>query len=306
MLSELQKETAQAIVNIFETGSVRGDYARVTLLTGDSGHLTYGRAQTTLGSGNLHLLIKAYCATPGAAYARALKPYLPQLADIDLRLDTDWTFRNVLKEAGGDPVMRDAQDDFFDRVYWTPAMASARRTGLGEALSAAVVYDSAVHGSWTAMRDRTTAKAGSASSAGERKWIGAYLDTRRDWLASHSNSLLRKTVYRMDAFRALAASGNWSLDLPMTVRGVRIDTDTARPSSARQSPRPSRSQRAISVSPIRKCPETTSGRLKRHSRRRAMPSTVTASSTRASKPPSSPSSATSVSWTTALRAPRPG
>jgi len=226
MLSELQKETAQAIVNIFETGSVRGDYARVTLLTGDSGHLTYGRAQTTLGSGNLHLLIKAYCATPGAAYARALKPYLPQLADIDLRLDTDWTFRNVLKEAGGDPVMRDAQDDYFDRVYWTPAMASARRTGLGEALSAAVVYDSAVHGSWTAMRDRTTAKAGTASSAGERKWIGAYLDTRRDWLASHSNSLLRKTVYRMDAFRALAASGNWSLDLPMTVRGVRIDTDT--------------------------------------------------------------------------------
>jgi chitosanase len=105
-------------------------------------------------------------------------------------------------------------------------MASARRTGLGEALSAAVVYDSAVHGSWTAMRDRTTAKAGSASSAGERKWIGAYLDTRRDWLASHSNSLLRKTVYRMDAFRALAASGNWSLDLPMTVRSVRIDTDT--------------------------------------------------------------------------------
>lgn len=226
MLSELQKETAKAIVNIFETGSARGDYARVTLLTGDSGHLTYGRAQTTLGSGNLYLLIKAYCATPGAACARPLKPYLPRLADIDLRLDTDWTFRNLLKEAGGDPVMRETQDDFFDRVYWTPAVASAKRTGIGEALSVAVVYDSVVHGSWTAMRDRTLAKAGAAPSAGERKWIAAYLDTRRDWLASHSNALLRKTVYRMDAFRALVAAGNWKLDLPMTVRGVRIDADT--------------------------------------------------------------------------------
>ena len=224
MLNELQKETAKAIVNIFETGSARGDYARVTLLTGDSGHLTYGRAQTTLGSGNLHLLIKAYCGVPGAAYARPLKPYLPRLADIDLRLDTDWTFRSLLKEAGGDPVMRDTQDDFFDRVYWVPAVASAKRVGLGEALSVAIVYDSAVHGSWTAMRDRTLTKVG--ASAGERKWIAAYLDVRRDWLGNHSNALLRKTVYRMDAFKALAVAGNWALNLPMTVRGVRIDADT--------------------------------------------------------------------------------
>ena len=100
MLTGLQKETAKAIVNIFETGTARGDYSRVTLLTGDSGHLTYGRAQTTLGSGNLYLLVKAYCEAPGALYARALRPYLPRLADIDLRLDTDWAFRSLLKEAG--------------------------------------------------------------------------------------------------------------------------------------------------------------------------------------------------------------
>lgn len=225
MLSDLQKETAKAIVNIFETGSARGDYARVTLLTGDSGHLTYGRAQTTLGSGNLHLLIKAYCDVPGAAYARALRPYLPSLADIDLRLDTDWTFRNLLKEAGGDPAMRDAQDAFFDRVFWTPAMATAARAGLAEPLAVAIVYDSVVHGSWIAMRDLTTARVGAASRAGERKWAAAYLDTRRNWLASHSNALLRKTVYRMEAFKALVAADNWRLDLPMTVRGVRIDAD---------------------------------------------------------------------------------
>mgnify|MGYP000862897745 CR=1 FL=1 len=225
MLSDLQKETAKAIVNIFETGSARGDYARVTLLTGDSGHLTYGRAQTTLGSGNLHLLIKAYCDAPGAAYARALRPYLPRLADIDLRLDTDWTFRNLLKEAGGDPVMRETQDAFFDRVFWTPAAATAAREGLMEPLSVAIVYDSVVHGSWIAMRDLTNNRAGTASRIGERKWAAAYLDTRRNWLANHSNALLRKTVYRMDSFKALVAGGHWRLDLPLTVRGVRIDAE---------------------------------------------------------------------------------
>lgn len=226
MLGELQKETAKAIVNIFETGKVRGDYARVTLLMGDSGHLTYGRAQTTLGSGNLYLLLKDYCAAPGAAYARGLKPYLPRTADIDLRLDTDWTFRGLLKDAGADPVMCETQDAFFDRVFWTPAVAAASKLGIVEALSVAIVYDSAVHGSWTAIRDRTQAKAGAPSKAGERAWTGAYVRERRDWLANHANTLLRKTAYRMEAFEALLAAGNWSLSLPISVRGVRIDETT--------------------------------------------------------------------------------
>ena len=60
-LAPLQKAAAQAIVNIFETGSVRGDYGEVTLIPGDSGQLTYGRSQTTLASGNLFLLIQDYC-----------------------------------------------------------------------------------------------------------------------------------------------------------------------------------------------------------------------------------------------------
>ena len=48
MLTELQKKTTHAIVNIFETGSAHGHYAQVTLMSGDTGHLTYGRSQRTL------------------------------------------------------------------------------------------------------------------------------------------------------------------------------------------------------------------------------------------------------------------
>ncbi len=76
MPTDLQKATSEAIVNIFETGMVRGDYGNVTLLRGDAGHLTYGRSQTTLASGNLFLLIKAYVEAKGAEYAEQFKPFL--------------------------------------------------------------------------------------------------------------------------------------------------------------------------------------------------------------------------------------
>lgn len=87
MLTTTQKKTAQAIVNIFETGSVLGDYGNVTVIRGDTGHLTFGRSQTTLGSGNLLKLLQSYCDNPGARFAAKLSPYLARFADGDLTLD---------------------------------------------------------------------------------------------------------------------------------------------------------------------------------------------------------------------------
>ena len=223
MISDMQKQTAQAIVNIFETGKVRGDYAKVTLVPGDSGHLTYGRAQTTLASGNLHLLVKAYTEAAGAALAAELLPYLPRLAGIDLSLDRDSRFRALLRDAGHDPVMREVQDAFFDRVFWTPAMSAARALGLKTALGHAVIYDGMIHGSWRRMRDAATDRAGDAATIGERSWVDVYVATRRRWLGAHRNRLLRRTTYRMDEFRKLIEADNWPLRLPIHMRGVRID-----------------------------------------------------------------------------------
>ena len=89
MLTSTQAQTAKAIINIFETSSVRGRYSLVTLLPGDSGHLTYGRSQTTLGSGNLYKLVNQYCETAGARFAGHLNPYLSRLKNTDLMLDND-------------------------------------------------------------------------------------------------------------------------------------------------------------------------------------------------------------------------
>lgn len=223
MLTELQKRTAQAIVNIFETSEPQGDYGKVTVMKGDPGHLTYGRSQTTLTSGNLYLLIKAYCETPDADFAGTLEHYLPRLLRKDTTLDNDATLRAVLTKAGDDPVMQDVQDQFFDRVYWDPSVIAAGNLGIQTALGIAVVYDSIVHGSWRAMRDKTLTDYGTVKQLGEQNWIAQYIGVRRQWLATNKMALLRKTIYRMDALFELVQVGNWNLVLPFYVRGVYVD-----------------------------------------------------------------------------------
>ena len=225
MVTQLQKQTAQAIVNIFETGRLHGDYGNVTVAKNDAGHLTYGRSQTTLASGNLFLLIKAYVEAPGADLAEVLRPYLPRLSARDLSLDGEAALRQVLRQAGDDPVMREVQDGFFDRVYWVPATTRAVSAGISTALGTTVVYDSTVHGSWSLIQGRTTAAVGSLAVAGEQAWIAHYVSERRAWLTSFdpATSLLPKTVYRMDEINKLIGGSRWDLALPFTVRGVAID-----------------------------------------------------------------------------------
>lgn len=223
MLTDIQKRTAQAIVNIFETGRARGEYGSVTVLRNDPGHLTYGRSQTTLASGNLFLLITAYCDAPGALYAQDLGQYLNRLAGRDLTLDSDAQIQAILKNAGGDPVMHSAQDQFFDRVYWTPALQSASELGIVSALGTGVVYDSFIHGSWGRLRDMNTAQNGTAAANGEQKWISSYVELRKNWLAKNPNALLHSCVYRMETFEHLIGDAKWDLDLPLQIRGVTVD-----------------------------------------------------------------------------------
>jgi chitosanase len=105
MLTELQKKAAQAIINIFETGSVLGKYDSVVSVAGDPGGLTYGAKQTTINSGNLHLLIKAYTEAEGALFAEELRPYLSRLKNKDQSLNKNATLHSILRQAGREPVM---------------------------------------------------------------------------------------------------------------------------------------------------------------------------------------------------------
>jgi len=226
MLTTTQKQTAQAIINIFETGSVLGDYGNVTVIVHDTGHLTFGRSQTTLGSGNLLDLLQRYCANPGARFGAHLTAWLARVEAKDFTLDTDKKLLNVLRASADDTVMRNTQDVFFDEVYWQPAENAASTLGITTPLGVAVVYDSTVHGSWGKLRDLTNHNSGTLAALGEQAWIKAYLATRRNWLATNPNDALHATVYRMDAFQRLLEQNFWGLELPLVVRGLEISQAT--------------------------------------------------------------------------------
>lgn len=240
MLTATQKKTAEALVNIFETGETLGNYGQVTLLAGDTGHLTFGKSQTTLGSGNLGELLQRYCANPGARFGNRLASYLPRFAARDLTLDNELKLHNLLRASADDNVMRDTQDSFFDEAYWQPAARTADRLKITSPLGVAVVYDSFIHGSWKLMSDRTTQRAGNIASIGEQAWISAYIATRRAWLAGSTRADLRATVYRMDTFQRLIDQGYWGLELPLVVREQEISNVTlsATPRGCYDSPQP--------------------------------------------------------------------
>lgn len=229
-LTMAQKATIKGIISIFETSRLATDpraYGVVTLLQGDTGGLTYGKHQTTLNSGNLYLLVNAYVNDPEADFASDFSPYLDRLAAKDQRLNNDMQFRSLLAQAATDVDMRRIQDAFFDRVFWLPAMMEADNLGAHYALSCAVIYDSFVHGSWGYIKGLTNQRIGQLRSAGEREWINAYNENRYQWLANHSNTLLRNTVYRQTSFRGLIQAGTmWDLPLPFRLRSVLLSEQT--------------------------------------------------------------------------------
>jgi hypothetical protein len=81
MFTATQTLTAQSIVNLFETGAVLGDYGNVTVIPDDTGHLTFGRPQTTLGSGNLLDLLNRYSSNPRARFGKRPAPWLPRFEE---------------------------------------------------------------------------------------------------------------------------------------------------------------------------------------------------------------------------------
>src|SRR5215203_96660 len=98
-MNELQKLTASAIVNVFETGRARGDYLAIGVLKGDRGRLSYGRSQATLGTGMLYKLLELYCAQPNGLFVDAVSRQLPRFRDKDPLLDTDGDVHGLLKRA---------------------------------------------------------------------------------------------------------------------------------------------------------------------------------------------------------------
>lgn len=222
-LTDAQKRIIEQTINVFETGSRKGNYSAVSLYEdGPKGcrQITYGRSQTTEFS-NLAALIQKYVDT-GGSISTQFEPYLGKIGKDSLV--NDKTFISLLKQAGSDPKMCVAQDDFFDEHYYMPALKWADTHGFEKPLSLLVIYDSFIHSGKIHDFLRNAFPETTPSNGGnERAWICAYIAAREKWLLTAKNPALRPTVYRMKCMKNQIAKDNWGLDaLPIETQGVKI------------------------------------------------------------------------------------
>lgn len=219
-----RKAQIQAIVSVFETGTPAGDPRAVALLDDGAG-VSYGIHQATAHSRSLWAVLDRY-AVLGGAYAadlEAVRPVLAASPHANPRRPGEDLVRAmaVLDRAGTDPLMRRAQEEVFDELYWVPALEQCAELELVLPLSAAVVYDTRIQSGPRGLATirRRFPEVPPASGGAERAWARAYVVARRSWLASSTREVVRRTVYRMDALEDLMQSDAWMLEPPFRVRG---------------------------------------------------------------------------------------
>ena len=223
-LTAQQKRICEQVINVFETGKIEGDYSAFVIFA-DGPHgvrqVTYGRSQTT-EYGNLEELVRMYVNANGT-FSEQLRPFVEQIGVTPL-VDSK-EFKQLLRDAGRkDQVMQRIQDEFFDKRYFQPAMQWADANQFTLPLSALVIYDSFIHsGSILGFLRKRFPEVPPARGGNEKTWITQYVDARQQWLATHSNKILQRTVYRTQCFQREIARNNWDLaQTPIDANGTAV------------------------------------------------------------------------------------
>ena len=223
-LSALQKRICEQVINVFETGSITGNYGALVIFADgphDVRQITYGRSQTT-EYGNLEELVQMYVDANGM-FSAQLRPFIAKIGVTPL-IDNQ-EFKQLLRDAGRkDPVMQRIQDEFFDKRYFQPAMLWADANRFTLPLSALVIYDSFIHsgGILDFLRKRFP-EVPPAKGGDDKTWTTQYVDVRQEWLATHPRKVLQGTVYRTQCFKREIARNNWDLSqVPIDANGVNV------------------------------------------------------------------------------------
>ena len=224
-LSPEQRRICERVINVFETGTIRGKYHAIAIFADgphDIRQITYGRSQTT-EYGNLRELVEMYIQA-GGTFAGQLQEFVERIGRV--ALVDNARFKELLQRAGReDQVMRDTQDVFFDRRYFQPALRWAETNGFTSALSILVIYDSFIHSGriLDLLRSRFP-EVPPARGGNEQTWIRQYVDVRHHWLANHSRPAVRQTIYRTRDLMREINRGNWDLSqVPISANGVAVD-----------------------------------------------------------------------------------
>jgi chitosanase len=215
------------ILSVAETGKADWNPSAVYIYSDDN-RFSPPRKQVTLsigfteGGGNLKKVLQRY-AQKGGALTASFAGYLPTLGS-GPTLANDSKFINLLKEAGKESAMVEAQSECFDSLYLGPAFAWAKKYGFTLPLSFLVIADSFLHsGSMLPFLMNSFPEKKPVDGGDEKKWIKAYLDARKKWLAGHSNKILQGTIYRANCFLSELTRDNWTLATsPIVMHGTKV------------------------------------------------------------------------------------
>jgi len=216
-----KKEIAMKLVSSAENSSLdwKAQYSYIEDI-GDGRGYTGGIIGFCSGTSDMLALVSLYTErVPG----NPLAPYLPALRAVDGTDSHDGLdpgFPAAWREAAKTPEFRRAQRDERDRGYFDPAVARARKDGLGT-LGQFVYYDAMVmHGpggdalSFGGIRDRAREDARTPADGGDQTaYLHAFLDARVRVMrqeAAHSDVSRVETAQRM-----FLTAGNLDLDPPL-------------------------------------------------------------------------------------------
>lgn len=226
-ITSIQKNKILRVINVFETGTPDGKYDSISIYKDGTVNgvkvyqITYGRSQTT-EFGNLKRMLELYISRNGL-YAAQFRKFMSKIGKLP-SLKDNVEFKSLLKTAARqDAIMRQTQDEFFDIYYYQPAFNWFAGQQFTSALSMLVIYDSFIHsGSIPLFLRQKFAERTPLNGGDEKNWIKQYVDVRHNWLKTHPNTILQKTIYRTQCFKNQIKTNNWDLTQTIIANGTPI------------------------------------------------------------------------------------
>jgi chitosanase len=228
-----EKEMIDTLTGLFEGGSY---CALADSPTDTKGGLSFGKHQVSEIQGTLLALLKTYTSKPTAASANvaAINMHIARFNAAGTRYNGTPAqrddFKGALKTACTDPAMQHAQDEYFDSIYFTPAMRNAADFGIQTALGKSIFYDIAIQAGpnrktfYRAALDRWNAEhpGKDPKDRDEKTFLRYVNESRRQEMLNSKSKDYKASVYRPNEFDKLLDSGNLDLKADFPFRGCTI------------------------------------------------------------------------------------
>lgn len=213
------------ILNCIETGTPFFAYDSITILPDgpdQAKQVTLSVGFTEAG-GSLRKVVERYVQKNGK-FVNWFAPYKDRIGKRPF-LVNDRNFISILVHASkNDPLMREAQDEIYEEVYFKKAMDWCQAEGITTPLGMLVIFDSLLQSGavFTFLRNRFSERT-PAHGGDEKKWIAGYVTARNNWLSTHSNKPVRNSAYRTKTYLQLISKNEWDLKKPVrTLNGCNV------------------------------------------------------------------------------------